>query len=119
VTPWKLMTQEPIERRRRNGCMPPDIRREFTRCQAAVMRVVLDQIIRHPEARCTLLHSHIAILSAMSTTTVHNTLRKAKALGLVQATNSTRASHITVVSPELRAWLQNAFEEQEGRAKGR
>jgi hypothetical protein len=37
----------------------------------------------------------------------------------VQATNSTRASHITVVSPELRAWLQNAFEEQEGRAKGR
>jgi Fe2+ or Zn2+ uptake regulation protein len=119
VTPWKLMTQERIERRRRNGCMSPDIRREFTRSQAAVMRVVLDQIIRHPEARCTLLHSHIAILSAMSTTTVHNTLRKAKALGLVQATNSTRASHITVVSPELRAWMQNAFEEQEGRAKGR
>jgi hypothetical protein len=118
VTPWKLMTQERIARRR-NGCMPSDIRREFTRCQAAVMRVVLDQIIRDPEARCTLLHSHIAILSAMSTTTVHNTLRKAKALGLVQVTNSTRASHITVVSPELRAWLQNAFEEQEGRAKGR
>jgi hypothetical protein len=98
VTPWKLMTQERIARRR-NGCMPSDIRREFTRCQAAVMRVVLDQIIRDPEAR-----------SAMSTTTVHNTLRKAKALGLVQVTNSTRASYITVVSPELRAWLQNAAE---------
>ena len=102
------MTQERVERRQRHGCMPPDIRREFTRCQAAVMRVVLDQIVRDREARCTLLHSHIAILSAMSMTTVHNTLRKAKALGHIQVTNSTRASHITVVSPELRTWLQNA-----------
>jgi hypothetical protein len=104
------MTQERIERRRRfptsNDCMPPNIRREFTRSQAAVMRVMLDQVVRHPEARCTLLHSHIAILSAMSSTTVHNTVRKAKALGLVQVTGATRASHITVVSPELRAWLQ-------------
>ena len=101
------MTQERIEWRRRHTCMPPDIRCEFTRCQATVMRVVLDQIVRNPEARCTLLHSQIAILSVMSMTTVHNTLRKAKVLGLVQVTNFTRASHITVVSPELRAWLQN------------
>ena len=105
------MTQERIERRRRlpslNDCMPPNIRREFTRSQAAVMRVMLDQVVRDPEARCTLLHSNIAILSAMSTTTVHQTVRKAKALGLVQVTGATRASHITVVSPELRAWLQN------------
>jgi hypothetical protein len=73
--------------------MPPNIRREFTRSQAAVMRVMLDQVVRDPEARCTLLHSHIAILSAMSTTTVHNTVRKAKALGLVQVTGATRVYH--------------------------
>lgn len=73
-----------IERRRRlaaSGPMPPALAARFTTSELAVLRIVADEAMRH--GACRLYLDAIAARAGVSRSTVKNTLRQARLLGLL------------------------------------
>ncbi len=74
-----------IERRRRlasSGPLPPTVTHAFTTSEAAVLRIVADEV--RDRGACTLPIDAIAARAGVSRTTVQNALRQARRLGLVE-----------------------------------
>lgn len=101
-----------IERRRRwaaSGTLPPRLAARFTLAEQAVLAVIGGEIVK--QGRCTLFVGHIAALAGVSETSVRNTLRQARGLGLIaveirRVTAWRNDSNVvTIVSSEWSAWL--------------
>src|SRR5215207_2439171 len=102
-----------MERRRRwaaSGALPPALAARFTLAETAVLAVVSAEVRRH--GACTLTIGHVAGLAGVSETIVRNTMREARALGLVHVQERrvsawrNQPNRITIMSREWLSWLR-------------
>jgi hypothetical protein len=102
-----------VERRRRwagSGYMPPALAARFTTSEHAVLAVIAAEVVQRGLCRMPL--GQIAALAGVCRTTVKNTLREARAIGLVTSEEwriqafRNAPNTVRIVSPEWRAWLR-------------
>jgi hypothetical protein len=105
--------QASLERRRRqamSGAVPAKIAAAFTLAELAVLSVIARQCQRG--GTCSLPIDAIAALAGVSRTTVQNSLRQARCLGLLEVKERRRrglpslTNVIKVISKEWSAWLK-------------
>jgi hypothetical protein len=93
-----------------SGVLPPDLRADFTLAQWAALAIIAGEVKHH--GVCDRPNDQIAALAGVSRSTVQNTLRKAKGLGLIKVTARPRPGQknlpnlVEIVSPAWRAWIK-------------
>ena len=106
--------QASLERRRRqamSGAVPAKIAAAFTLGELAVLSVIAREVQRRDGA-CALPLDALAALAGVSRTTVQNSLRQARHLGLLEVKERRRrglpslTNVLRVISPEWIAWLK-------------
>ena len=106
--------QASLERRRRqamSGAVPAKIAATFTLGELAVLSVIAREVQRR-DGTCALPLDAIAALAGVSRTTVQNSLRQARRLGLLEVKERRRrglpslTNVIRVISKEWSAWLK-------------
>lgn len=102
-----------IERRRRlasSGPLPPPLAASFTTSEQAVLRIVADEC--RSKGACTRSIAEIAARAGVSRTTVQNTMRQARTLGLVKIEErritgaKNLPNRITIVCKEWKTWIE-------------
>ncbi len=102
-----------IARRRRcaaSGALPASLAASFTLSETAVLATIAGEIRR--KGFCDMCNDALAAKSGVCRTVVQNTLREAKALGLIHVQERPRrgaknlSNVVTVVSPVWRQWLK-------------
>src|SRR3954453_21798619 len=106
-----------MERRRRwaaSGCLPPALAARFTLAEQSALAVIAAE--NRKRGDCRLTNKEIADVAGVSTTSVKNALRAARALGLISVEERrltvfrNDSNVVQITSPEWRAWLRLAVE---------
>jgi hypothetical protein len=89
--------------------MPPDLAKKFTVGELSVMKIVADEVALR--ATCRLTKAEMSDRAQASETTVHNAIRKAHSLGMLDAKQRSvpwkknLPNLIIVIDPDWRLWI--------------
>jgi hypothetical protein len=92
-----------------SGPMPPDLAKKFTVGELSVMKIVADEVALR--ATCRLTKAEMSDRAQASETTVHNAIRKAHSLGMLDAKQRSvpwkknLPNLIIVIDPDWRLWI--------------